>query len=1199
MESKKFKNEFIDEPIPTIIESLEEQHPVPHFSILDILLIPIFTALAYFFAIKKMFPDGGNFYFFIVISSVIGLATALLRYGASVVYWFFNEKRIKSKNKQYILDLAESCEEKTGTYLEQMENCYPEITENSAIDWARSPKTSSYLTARVGTYDADNPCRIIAKDDIQQKLSKKYENEIIRFQKIENLPYVISFTGQTVVGIYGSNKNEVLFSLLVNLIAYHSANYLRMILVDKTQLLLPFCHVPNIGKDCYFQDPMQIDLDRIKKQISKPSANTFVVVLASDEYFEQIQPLLDQKNVSIIMLCGSEPLEFCDVTVGNSTVCHISSTKKQSVKLDSISIDTAKTIISSYLKESVSYSKSDLILPSYIKAEDFYKYDSILDENDDEFIIPFGIQIKGDSLTQLSLRLSDSTPHGIISGTSGSGKSELILAIVTSIALKYSPSEVNFAIIDFKSGSTSDLVKEFPHCAGIASDLEDSGSIIRAIELLKTEARRRQRILNDAVKNGIISKAEAVEYRTACKNNDNLPKLPLLVIFVDEYGNLKKQYDKFADELETITKQGRSRFMYLILADNTPSAFSSVTSNITYRICLSYPDLQSINTVLNVNLNTDSDTYQEYIAIDNLNDKLKGRGIINFDGITTAFQAPFMRYKISGNQTKLNEYIIDLRKKYITVGEFAKCILPDKLSDNNLGNPESLPYKLYDPKYDSTQILSLFPIGLCDDTTSNTQPAFRVNPLHESILISGTRLSGKTTCIKTILFSLCHHVSPTQCTVIICNFGDPRAYEEYYDMPHIANVLDLGRAASSDDKERFNRMIYLMSNIIKERSTRRENNSHRYLIVIDGYKMLSEMSSFNENKIEQLITDGKQGGISFIISTIGARYIPETIRNQFYTRILLKNNEQELETLFHDSSKIQIHSFQCGHAIIQDEYGRILEMQIQLPGYSNSKQYLTAMKDYILSYYSVSSYRAKAIPLMPQHLTLTEFSMFCRKTSIDISTNLGYVYVGLDNTSLCPVGFKITEIDSILVEGTSKSGKTTVLSNIINQLYDRNSRIIIIDNVEGYFRTTTFNNNIMVLGLEDAICSVESLIQSLSDSMHKIVDDLFIIIDDYHHLFSRLKYSDLSLFQKLSSVITQCRKSSKIHFIISYAAEANPYELFEDFEVNESILLGAKELANRFATPDRLKGESIVIEDRHAIVSTHDFVAYTKLISKD
>ena len=70
-------------------------------------------------------------------------------------------------------------------------------------------------------------------------------------------------------------------------------------------------------------------------------------------------------------------------------------------------------------------------------------------------------------------------------------------------------------------------------------------------------------------------------------------------------------------------------------------------------------------------------------------------------------------------------------------------------------------------------------------------------------------------------------------------------------------------------------------------------------------------------------------------------------------------------------------------------------------------RYSIAIKDYILSHYSSSSYRAAAVPIIPDKLTLEEFDAFCRKTKTNTSDHYDSILIGLETTNLAPVEFSI------------------------------------------------------------------------------------------------------------------------------------------------------------------------------------------------
>ena len=52
----------------------------------------------------------------------------------------------------------------------------------------------------------------------------------------------------------------------------------------------------------------------------------------------------------------------------------------------------------------------------------------------------------------VSMVLADTSPHALIGGPSGSGKTNLLLIMISSLAARYSPHEVEFYLLDFKEG---------------------------------------------------------------------------------------------------------------------------------------------------------------------------------------------------------------------------------------------------------------------------------------------------------------------------------------------------------------------------------------------------------------------------------------------------------------------------------------------------------------------------------------------------------------------------------------------------------------------------------------------------------------------------------------------------------------------------------------------------------------------------
>jgi DNA segregation ATPase FtsK/SpoIIIE, S-DNA-T family len=88
-------------------------------------------------------------------------------------------------------------------------------------------------------------------------------------------------------------------------------------------------------------------------------------------------------------------------------------------------------------------------------------------------------------------------PHGLIAGTTGAGKSELLRTLVVSLAAHVSPDHLTMVLVDFKGGSTFDACARLPHTVGVVTDLDD-GLAERVLVSLDAEVRRRERLLRAA-----------------------------------------------------------------------------------------------------------------------------------------------------------------------------------------------------------------------------------------------------------------------------------------------------------------------------------------------------------------------------------------------------------------------------------------------------------------------------------------------------------------------------------------------------------------------------------------------------------------------------------------------------------------------------------------------------------------------------
>lgn len=184
-------------------------------------------------------------------------------------------------------------------------------------------------------------------------------------------------------------------------------------------------------------------------------------------------------------------------------------------------------------------------------------------------------------------------PHGLVAGTTGSGKSETLQTYILSLALNFSPDDVGFFIIDYKGGGMANLFDGLPHMIGQISNLSGN-QVKRAMVSIKSENKRRQRIFNEHGVNNINL------YTRMYKNNEASLPVPHMFIIIDEFAELKREEPEFMRELISVAQVGRSLGVHLILATQKPSGTvdDNIWSNSKFRLCLRVQDRQDSNDML-------------------------------------------------------------------------------------------------------------------------------------------------------------------------------------------------------------------------------------------------------------------------------------------------------------------------------------------------------------------------------------------------------------------------------------------------------------------------------------------------------------------------------------------------------------------------------------------------------------------------
>jgi S-DNA-T family DNA segregation ATPase FtsK/SpoIIIE len=195
--------------------------------------------------------------------------------------------------------------------------------------------------------------------------------------------------------------------------------------------------------------------------------------------------------------------------------------------------------------------------------------------------MPLGIGNDG----TFALDLRTDGPHGLIAGTTGSGKSELLQTIVASLALANRPDSMNFVLVDYKGGSAFKDCVVLPHTVGMVTDL-DAHLVERALTSLGAELKRREHQLAQfAVK-------DLEDYDDLAARTPGMPPMPRLLIVIDEFASMARELPDFVTGLVNVAQRGRSLGIHLLLATQRPSGVVSaeIRANTNLRISLRVTD---------------------------------------------------------------------------------------------------------------------------------------------------------------------------------------------------------------------------------------------------------------------------------------------------------------------------------------------------------------------------------------------------------------------------------------------------------------------------------------------------------------------------------------------------------------------------------------------------------------------------------
>lgn len=215
---------------------------------------------------------------------------------------------------------------------------------------------------------------------------------------------------------------------------------------------------------------------------------------------------------------------------------------------------------------------------------------------DEKLLIGLGRDITGDA----KLAKLNKMPHLLVAGSTGSGKSVCINAIIISILMRAKPHEVKMMMIDPKMVELN-VYNGIPHL--LAPVVTDARKASQALKKVVAEMERRYDLFSHTGTRNIEGYNEHID-RFNEANGEKHPKMPFIIVIVDELADLMMVASSdVEDSITRLAQMARAAGIHLIIATQRPSVdviTGIIKANIPSRIAFAVSSAIDSRTILDM-----------------------------------------------------------------------------------------------------------------------------------------------------------------------------------------------------------------------------------------------------------------------------------------------------------------------------------------------------------------------------------------------------------------------------------------------------------------------------------------------------------------------------------------------------------------------------------------------------------------------
>ena len=645
--------------------------------------------------------------------------------------------------------------------------------------------------------------------------------------------------------------------------------------------------------------------------------------------------------------------------------------------------------------------------------------------------VPIGLRGQGD-LVQLNLHEKAHGPHGLIAGTTGSGKSETIQSYILSLAVNFHPHDVAFLLIDYKGGGMANLFKNLPHLLGTITNLDGAQSM-RALASINAEIHRRERLFREFEVNHIN------QYQKKFKNGEAKEPLPHLFLISDEFAELKANQPDFIKELVSIARVGRSLGVHLILATQKPSGVvdDQIWSNSRFKIALKVADRSDSNEMLHTPDAAEiTQTGRAYLQVGNNEvyelfqsawsgaDYQPEKDDMGIEDHTIYLINELGQYEIlnedlSGLEdadeikevpTELDAIVhnIQLMCEEQEIPPVPQPWLPPLKERITLEELEEVQPTV---AWEQEKPLSVL-LGMADIPQAQKQEAVSINLAKDGhVLLYGSPGTGKTTFLQSAGMDLARKFSPKDLTIYLMDFGT-NGLAPLSKLPQVADTMLL------DQTEKISKFVRIMEKELNRRKKllsdygvgtlelyRQASGQKEPAIVIllDSYEAIKEEAY--EAELFKLLVRISREGLSIGVHLLMTAGRQTNLRAQLYSNFkhqlsLPQNEASEVRVIVGATPLAMTMEDIKGRALIKREEVDVIQLALPVSG-ANDTQVLNNLRQVVASLQEAwTGQRPSAIPMVPEELTMDAF------------LNLPTTQEAVQNNEL-PIGLEFEEVQTI------------------------------------------------------------------------------------------------------------------------------------------------------------------------------------------